>query len=258
MKVIVFGSLKGGTGKSSFSVMTARCLAASGFKVLLCDFDINNSSSFVFTPENIDEIDPKNKMHLAAALQSDNILDYAVKTDVDNIDLIRSSLYLVDLRTIPINRFKKLVSAIPEGTYDFIICDTAPTYDSLVLTAYEAADEVITPVQLSQFDFNTSLFLKNKFIEETHVGDRWKLLLNGYHPEYEKYENSKQQDYINLFSEWFDNILETKMIQSSQLRSCIDRNELLGTSEKNAKLHSNIISLCSEITGMKIVPKKAF
>lgn len=261
MKVIVFGTIKGGVGKSSCSIMTARCLAAAGFKVLVCDFDVNNSSSFAFTPSNIDEIDPKGCLHMAAALQqglTGNPLEFAIKTDFANIDLIRSSLYLVDLRTIAVNRFKNIVSRIPDNTYDFIIVDTPPTYDNLVLTAFEAADVIVSPVILDQFNFNTILFERNKLVAETNVADKHKILINSYQPEYERYANSKQKDYVNLFEQYFDNILSVKLPRSSLIKSCIDRNELLGFAEKSAMLRSSIVALCSEITGLNINPTKAF
>ena len=69
MKTISFGSLKGGTGKSSLALLTARRLASAGKKVLVVDFDINNSASFVLTPDNLSQLDPQNRKHLAALRQ---------------------------------------------------------------------------------------------------------------------------------------------------------------------------------------------
>ena len=48
MKIVTFGSIKGGVGKTSMAAMTANCLAAAGFKVLVIDMDWNNSLSFYY------------------------------------------------------------------------------------------------------------------------------------------------------------------------------------------------------------------
>lgn len=174
MKIITFGSLKGGVSKTTTALLSAYCLAKAGKKILFIDGDINNSSSWTLTPENKNELDPQNRKHIAAALQGENLLDYVIPSNTEGIDLIPSSLYLVDLRTINQNRFKSLVKSATlhfslAEKYDYIIIDTAPTYDNITMMFYEASDIIITPTLLSQFDFNTALFLNNKIQTETSV-----------------------------------------------------------------------------------------
>jgi ATPases involved in chromosome partitioning len=47
-KTISFCSVKGGTGKSTLSILTALTLSAQGNKVLFIDLDPQNSSTFFF------------------------------------------------------------------------------------------------------------------------------------------------------------------------------------------------------------------
>jgi chromosome partitioning protein len=253
MKIITFGSLKGGTGKTSITLFVARVLAACGYKILVIDLDLNNSTSFTLMPENIRETDRLGQLHIAAALQSDNLFAFAVPSNTENIDLIRSSLYLVDLRTISVNRLKNLLDASDQSEYDYVIIDQPPTYDNITLMANEASDVIVTPVLFTQFDYNTSLFLKGKLQTETGRYGNWHLLFNGY------IEGRKSlDDYISLFYGTFSNMLNTKFPWTTQVKNCIDRRMLLGHAKENEKLRSSVCSLASEITGQNISPEGAF
>lgn len=258
MKIITFGSLKGGVSKTTTALLCAYCLAKAGKKILFIDGDINNSSSWTLTPENKNELDPQNRKHIAAALQGENLLDYVIPSNTEGIDLIPSSLYLVDLRTINQNRFKSLVKSATlhfslAEKYDYIIIDTAPTYDNITMMFYEASDIIITPTLLSQFDFNTALFLNNKIQTETSVYENWKLLFVGWNNRFEEKQIGGQTDYQNLFESTFTNILSTRIPWTTVAKNRIDRQELVRTSKKSTTLHFSIIKLCEEITGEKIV-----
>lgn len=249
MKTISFGSLKGGTGKSSLALLTARRLASAGKKVLVVDFDINNSASFVLTPDNLSQLDPQNRKHLAAALQSENLLDFVIPSKFQNIDLIRSSLYLVDLRTLSTNRFRNLIKGIPDDTYDFVIVDTPPTYDNLVLNAYEGSDSVITPVLLNQFDFNTANFLAAKLKTETSIFENWKIVVNQWSYLCDN-PNSSEHDYVELFNQYFSNILNSHLPYTRLIKSVIDRQETVTDSQRFEKIKIAITSFVSEISGV--------
>lgn len=262
MKIITFGSLKGGVSKTTTALLCAYCLAKAGKKILFIDGDINNSSSWTLSPENKNELDPQNRKHIAAALQGENLLDYVIPSNTAGIDLIPSSLYLVDLRTINQNRFKTLIrNAKQESSehvsidekYDYIIIDTAPTYDNITMMFYEASDIIITPTLLSQFDYNTALFLNNKIQTETSVSENWKLLFVGWNKRFEEKQIGGQTDYQNLFESTFTNILSTRIPWTTVAKNRIDRQELVGKSKKSATLHFSIIKLCEEITGEEII-----
>lgn len=265
MKTITFGSLKGGVSKTTTALLSAYCLAMAGKKILFIDGDINNSSSWTLTPENKNELDPQNRKHIAAALQGENLLDYVIPSNTEGIDLIPSSLYLVDLRTINQNRFKSLVKSATlhfslAEKYDYIIIDTAPTYDNITMMFYEASDIIITPTLLSQFDYNTALFLNNKLLIETNVYENWKLLFVGWNRRFEEKQIGGQTDYQRLFENTFSNILSARIPWTTAAKNRIDRQMLIGKSNKSATLHFSIIQLCEEISGEKITleGKEAF
>ena len=64
--VVSFSSIKGGTGKTSLCIHVANYCAAAGYKVLVIDFDIQNSLSFYY----LDEISAADRKNLALALNS--------------------------------------------------------------------------------------------------------------------------------------------------------------------------------------------
>jgi chromosome partitioning protein len=258
MKVITFASLKGGTGKTSITLFIARVLAASGYKVLVIDCDINNATSFTLLPSNLAQLDPQGNKHIAAALQSENnLFGFAVASNTPNISIIRSSLYLVDLRTISTNRLKNLLhdaTAADPDKFDFVIIDQPPTYDNITLMADETADVIVTPVLLSQFDYNTAIFLQRKLQKETTKYAAWHILLNGVQE-----GRSSSQDYVNLFQNSFaDKLCENYLPWTTQVKNCIDRGMKLGHAKENERLRSAICDFASELTGEEINPPEAF
>ena len=239
MKVVTYSSIKGGVGKSSIAAMTANCLAASGKKVLVIDMDVNNSMSFYYLDKkgaeqakekniydsSICSVCKSKKVHsrrvegidfgvgtakeknIARALGAnvESLNDYTIKTRFENIDIIASSLELIDLRAVSERRLKNVMPTL-KG-YDAVIIDTAPTYDNIVLNAYNASDIIITPILLTQFDYNTAEFLKKKLQSETDKYQNWWLVFNGVRGDVVNGGSNKQREYIQLFESSFANIV---------------------------------------------------
>lgn len=254
MKVYTFASLKGGTGKSSTTITAAECCAAAGKKVLVLDMDINNSCSFYFLQDS-NESDRKN---IAYALQSDNLSDYLITTKNENIDIIPSSLRLVDLRAMSTSILKRLMVTL-NNRYDAVFVDTAPTYDNIVLNAINAADYVITPINYDQFNFNTSVFLGQKLRLETESFDKWFLFFNGHESRYDSNLESLQNQYQLLFSQ--HDILGKKLLPvrfpfTRNMRKFADTNELLCSKGQTEKLHNAVCDLCSLLLEEEIRPEK--
>lgn len=254
MKVITFASLKGGTGKSSTSILTANCLASTGKKVCVIDMDLNNSCSFTY----LNEQDETGRRNIAVALQSSDLSEHTRPTVIPNVDIIESSLYLVDLRSMPINRLTQKIQTLQK--YDYVVIDTSPTYDNIVLSAMDAADIIITPVMLTQFDFNTAQFLSNKLQSETSYFTKWFLLVNGYNKHFEEYQNSSQKDYMSLFSMQFSNFLPTDAFLpwTTQVRRYIDRGEKIKPTEKYSRLRESITHLVKAVTNENLTIEGAF
>ena len=226
MNVITLSSLKGGVGKSSITIQLANCLGMAGKKVLVIDMDLNNSvSSYYLTDETKESIGSKN---IADALSKtgNKLTDFTVPTQRRNVDLIASSLYLIDLRGLSERRLSQLLPTLQDN-YDFVIIDTQPTYDNLVLNAYYAADWIITPINLSLFDYN----------------------INGYNHNFSDAKTGKQKEYLSVFRSNFENLTPEAawLPWTPAIKAVIDRNMFLSaTNKENCICHPKLFnSLCN-------------
>lgn len=198
--VLTLANIKGGVGKTHIAILLAECLAAAGKRVLLADSDLNNSLSFHYLDK--DMMEKTKKLNFAAALgDEDNCLrDFAVPTKTDGIDLIASSPYLADLRTMNEKRLSRMLPPL-YGAYDIFIIDCHPTYDNIVLNALHAADYVITPVLIDLFSLNAAVFLSDVLRRDVPTLENWFVLVNGYSSRYEDAKTGRQSDFIRLFQE---------------------------------------------------------
>ncbi len=117
-----------------------------------------------------------------------------------------SSLRLFDIRPGDCHALKK---TLPDGRYDFVVIDTAPTYDNLVMNALYAADCIFTPVQLDFFNLTTSRFLRAHLYDElTEQVGKWFIYYTFWQENLAPSPNSVQSQYAAVFEGEFDNILK--------------------------------------------------
>ena len=227
--VVSFVLIKGGTGKSHISILLARFIAAARKRVLLIDFDLNNSLSYHFLDEETQE--KTERLNIAAALsdEKNNLCDYAVPTITPGVDLIASTPYLSDLRAISGMRLKRMIPTL-YGVYDICIIDCPPTYDNIVLNAINASSYIISPVLKDLFSYNASAFLCDVFlrdVEDTNKG--WYLLINGYDKRFELSKSGRQIDFVKIYQKKGFPMLpkETWLPWTSQIHQLIDYHKVL-------------------------------
>ena len=248
MKIITINSLKGGTAKTTVSILLANCLASAKYRVLVIDMDIQNSLSFYYI-DSPDLIDEKN---IAFALQKGNLKDNIITSNYPGIDIIPSSFNLVDLRAINEKRLKQITES-SHLEYDFCIIDTAPTYDNLVLNSLHASDLIITPFRFSQFDYKSLLFYQEKLQYETDgkIGN-WKILPTFYQRPRTANEENLLNQYEDLFNSTFNNILPIAIPQSILIQKAIDTREHINDSRKKERIFTAIKNLAEFIAGESI------
>lgn len=123
--IILVGSNKGGTGKTTTATNLATAFLINGYKVLLCDSDKQQS-----------------------LLQWNSIR----KSD-DNL----SQFDLITLYGEDLNKLQQYKSQ-----YDYIIVDVAGRNSEELLRGLAFCDVFITPIQSTQFDLNTLIPLNGK------------------------------------------------------------------------------------------------
>jgi len=263
--VAAFVSIKGGVGRTNIVICLARCLAAMGKRVLLIDSDLNNSLSFHFLNEEM--MERTKKLNIASALGDENncLCDYAVPSGTPRIDIIASTPYLADLRTLSEKRLKRMIPAL-YGKYDICIIDCAPTYDNIVLNAVNAADYTITPVLKDLFSYNAAAFLSGVLPRDVEYFRNWFVLINGYDKRFEEAKSGRQSDFIELYrgKEFPLTPVETWLPWTAQIHLLVDYHKKL-TSAKgfsgavyNPDLYKAIVELAGGFFDGELEPPEAF
>lgn len=154
-KTICFTNNKGGSGKSTTCSNLGAALASMGRKVLLVDGDmqLNLSLSF-FDEDKVLEYAKNNRNLYYAVTHEQDLSDYVLKTEDDNIDIIVSSTLMSQIEYELFTKWqrefilRRLLKKIKESdVYDYILIDAPPTLGGWVMNILCASDRVIIPVE---------------------------------------------------------------------------------------------------------------
>ena len=146
MRRIVVSLLKGGVAKSETAVNLSHGLALAGYKVLLVDTDVQAQCSDMLG------VDPEKGL-------ADVIAGWG--KPLENVFQARENLWLLaggnDLAAVKMEIARRemapeavLDEALGgfEGQFDFMILDTAPGWDTLLVNALYCSREVLSPVSM--------------------------------------------------------------------------------------------------------------
>lgn len=151
-KTIAIANQKGGVGKTTTAINLAASLAMHKKKVLLIDADPQaNATSGL-------GVEPK---QMTSTIYECLVDDYpmrsaAVKTCVDNLDIVGSRIDLVGAELELINKqdrdntLRRAIADVKDD-YDYILIDCSPSLGVITVNALTAADSVIIPVQAEYF-----------------------------------------------------------------------------------------------------------
>ena len=147
-KIIAFSNQKGGVGKTTTCVNMSAYLAQKGYKCLMVDLDPqgNATSGLGFSKSEI-----KSSVY-NVMIDDMPIEDAVVKTCVDNLDILPSSIDLAgaEVELVYIKNREHVLRNVLEkakSSYDFITIDCPPSLGLLTINALASADTVIIPIQ---------------------------------------------------------------------------------------------------------------
>lgn len=171
--ITVFGS-KGGLGKTTIAVNLATKLAEKKKKVALIDLDLQFGDAHIFL-----DIDPK-----------DTIAELVREVYTPNIDSVRSYMIVhsngVHLLCAPKSpEYAEVVTAekvqsllsLLRTYYDYVIIDTAPSFNEVTLTAIESSSTVLFIAGLDISILRNSK-LSMSILDSLQQKDKIKVLVN--------------------------------------------------------------------------------
>ena len=146
MRKIAVALSKGGVGKTTTAVNLAAALATQGNNVLIIDLDTQGqvASSLGLQPE----------VGLAEFITSDASAEEAIQVARDHLFLMGGGRALAGTKRLIArkdyggeNTLSEALAPL-EGVFDYVILDTAPSWDVLNVNALFYAEEILAPVSL--------------------------------------------------------------------------------------------------------------
>tara|TARA_B100000424_G_scaffold270939_1_gene271780 strand:+ start:9081 stop:9890 length:810 start_codon:yes stop_codon:yes gene_type:complete len=147
-RVITVANQKGGVGKTTTVVNIATCLAETGKRVLIVDFDPQANATSAVGIEPGTFTNSIYEVILGQASMTDSIIKTkweGLSITPATIDLSGAEIELVSA----FNRERYLKTAITDiiDNYDYVFIDCPPSIGLLTVNALTAADEVLVPIQ---------------------------------------------------------------------------------------------------------------
>ena len=150
MKIITIANTKGGTGKTTTALNLSTELSNLGYSVLLIDLDPQGSlSKSLLGEENLTNFKGIEEVLSNPKL---NPADYTAQTRLKNISIIpsHSDLSETSIKLLMNAQFFALKDIIrkidnADRKYDFILIDTQPSKNILMLNSFTCSDCVLIP-----------------------------------------------------------------------------------------------------------------
>lgn len=178
---IIFALQKGGVGKSTSTVAVAEILAATGYKVLVVDFDSQGNATKMLTQNSIYKYSGHTIMEAIQIMQAEPYI-IPVKEGLDLIPaedkLSTFSRYIYTSKiSNPYAVLKRLLDPV-EDRYDFVFVDVGPSLGDTMINAIVYADRIFVPMDAGDFSMD-AVVRYIEFIDDTRAEGHTNAVIDG-------------------------------------------------------------------------------
>jgi chromosome partitioning protein len=197
MKTIAINSIKGGTGKSTLSVLFINALVNAGFRCLVIDADASNNS-LSFNLKERETIETGQSKTIFNLFMGEKTRD-CITGIHERLDLIRGDVRLNEFRST--DSLKRLKRALEGADYDFCVIDTSPTYDNIIGNVLTASDILVIPIQQDLFSYQALQYQFEKLadLELSHIDTH--IVFNQFEKPLTDNQSAYRNQITNLFLE---------------------------------------------------------
>jgi chromosome partitioning protein len=222
VKIIAVSNEKGGVAKTTTTISLGAALVEMGNRVLLIDLDAQANLTLAMG------LEPGESENTSSNVMLDGtpLLNARRKTDVENLDLIPSSLRIetseqfLPVRTNYTTILKRTIAGVPNLPYDYILLDCPPALGAITQNALAASDLLLIPTQAEYFSayaLRNMMSLVRRIREEDNPNLAYRILVTMLDNRNRTHRNIHEQLRSTFGEGVFNTVIEidTKLRESS-------------------------------------------
>jgi chromosome partitioning protein len=233
------------------SVLSARYARASGARVLVVDLDLNNSSSFSLV--GVEDIGARS---IGKALAEDRLEPYIME-GISGIDLVPSQEDVLDVSgSIGPKRLRSMLER-EASDYDVVMVDTGPCWNIVTVNGVEAADRLVIPLEVGQWDIRTSTIFVERLMRklrwsEEDVNERVTMLCNGYSGRFSANPESVNAQLLDLAEDTFGDLLWDEVLPTRPaIKRATDAGTVISRAKSKIQTFEALARFFQNVTGVE-------
>lgn len=253
MTTIALSSFKGGTGKSSLSVLLGNCYAVAGRRVLIVDLDHQQN----VTRYHATDPDATRDRNIAEAFHRGTLDGNVLQSHIMNTDFVAGSFGILKQRAANPRTLARILEPV-RGDYDVCIVDCPPTLDNIVLNGWYAADRIATPARLDGFDLLGIADFGNALGEEIPDHGPWTIVLNFYRPPRSSSSDNLGFQLDEAFVAKYPNLSKARVPETVTIEKAIHGGVMITAAQRTRNVYDAVVSLATELIGDPVEPEGGF